>query len=57
MGGEIGEEFWTEKGLRQECLLSPMLFNVLMADEKEVSKRVKGESKIKRIESIHFSLC
>ena len=39
VGREIGEEFWTSKGLRQGCPLSPTLFNLLIADvEEELSK-------------------
>ena len=39
VGGEIGEGFWTAKGLRQGCPLSPILFNLLIADvEEEIRK-------------------
>jgi len=36
---KIGEGFWTARGVRQGCLLSPLLFNVLIADlEEELGK-------------------
>ena len=38
-GKELGEAFWTARGLRQGCPLSPMLFNVVVADLEEVFKR------------------
>lgn len=46
-GRKIGEKFWTARGVRQECPLSPLLFNVLIADMEEVMGKVKwggGES-------------
>jgi len=36
---EVGESFWTERGLRQGCPLSLILFNILIADlEEEMGK-------------------
>lgn len=32
IGSEEGEDFWTEKGVRQGCPLSVDLFNILIAD-------------------------
>lgn len=46
MGEKIGEEFWTARGVRQECPLSLLLFSILIADLEEEMRKVKwGESR------------
>ena len=35
MGGKISNWFWTEKGVRQGCPLSPLLFSIVIADVEE----------------------
>lgn len=41
VGDEIGEEFYTGKGVRQGCPLSPLLFNFLISDLEEEMGKVK----------------
>jgi len=41
IGGELREGFWTARGLRQGCLMSPLLFNILIADMEEEMGKVK----------------
>jgi len=41
VGKELGESFWTAKGVRQGCPLSPLLFIILLADLEGEMKKVK----------------
>lgn len=41
IGKEMGESFWMARGVRQDCLLSLILFNMLLADIEEEMGRVK----------------
>lgn len=35
VGGSVEEDFWTARGIEQGCSLSPLLFNLLIADLEE----------------------
>jgi len=39
IGGDTGKHFWTGRGVRQGCPLSPGMFNLLTADLEEVMRR------------------
>lgn len=41
VGREKGKKFWTARGLRQSCALSPYLFYILIADIEEEMKKGK----------------
>lgn len=43
----MSKKFWTMRGMRQRCPLSPLLFNVLLADlEKDTGQGQMGWSRI-----------
>jgi len=45
--GEVGENFWTGRGIRQGCPLHPILLNILIADlEEEMGKMKWGEVRL-----------
>lgn len=47
IGGKVGESFWTARKVRQRCPLSPLLFNILVANlEEEMGKVKLGEVRL-----------
>lgn len=38
---KVGEEFWTVRGIRQGCSLSPLFFNILIVNLEEELAKVK----------------
>lgn len=47
VGGEIGREFLTAKKVRQGCPLSPLLFNLMLADMEKLGKMKWGEIRLR----------
>lgn len=43
VGNKTMERFWTERGLRKECSLSPLLFIIFIADVKKFLKKRQNE--------------
>lgn len=38
VGGKESNSSWTARGVRQKCLLSPLIFNLLTADLEEMGR-------------------
>lgn len=59
VGGMTERSFWTARGVRQGCLLSSVLFNIVIADLEEEMGRIKwggiriGERKIYMLAKIY----
>ena len=47
LGRELEESFWTARGIRQKCPLSPLLFNILMVDLEKEMGNGGGEVKLR----------
>lgn len=41
VAGEVRESFWTARRMKYGCLLSSLLFNILMVDTEEKMRKVK----------------
>lgn len=52
IGGKSSEVFWTGRGVKQGCLVSPGLFNIPTAELKEVMKK-GGWVRLKEEKCIH----
>lgn len=58
VGEKEGERFWTDKGPKQRCPLSPCLFTHLLADLDEVlEKEDWGKYKSRWKKNILFGVC
>lgn len=41
VGNDMGESFWTARGIRQGCPINFLLFSIILADIKEEMRKVK----------------
>lgn len=59
--GKTGDYFWTARKVRQGCLLSPLLFNLIIVDLEKEMVGVKceggGINQVRRKENILAPLC